>query len=215
VNTEELNQPRINVKMNIDIEPDFTSIKPLTASTTGRNGSKSLSRGIRPGSSSQFFSPTTTNTPGGTRPISRQYQRKAGDGKINLDEDEEDYETAEYQFTNLRTEIIKLLGGQEMKPKRMIKSASGASGPNKRPTSISGPTQPVTDFTVRPSTVTGARKIGIDVIQSVYAQRRPLKYQLKKFNDIFEESSFENGDGLEEHLLKNELIKMRQNDAPE
>jgi hypothetical protein len=204
----------MNVKMNIDIEPDF-SHKPLTASTTGRNGSKSLSRGFRPNSSSQFFSPTTTNTPGGTRPISQQYPRRNVDSKTNL-EDEEDLETGEYQYSNLRNEIMKLLSGEEPKPKRMIKSATMAGGSYKRPSSISSQPKPVTDFNIRPSTVSGARKLGNDVIQSAYAQRRPpTKYQLKKFNDIFEESSFENGEGLEEHLLKNDLNKIRQNEGGE
>lgn len=203
----------MNVKMNIDIEPDYFSQKPHTASTTtGRNASKSLSRGFRNNNSSQFFSPTTTNTPGGTRPISTQNLKRRNDSKEQF-EDDEDYETAEYRFTNLRTEIVKLLSGEEPKPLRIIKSASGAT--HKRPASLSMSNQPITEFNIRPATTSGNRKLGNDVIKSAYAQRKPRKkdYELK-VNDIFEESSFENND-LEENLLKNDLNRIRQSEPQE
>jgi hypothetical protein len=114
----------------------------------------------------------------------------------------EDVATTDYEFSNLRSDILKLMGADEKKTVRNIKSAV-----NLKPTSLSRPSSQKAGVNVRPLTTAGMMgKKGSEGNVRI----KSGKYELSHFDDIFEESGVENLANLEENLLKHDLIHIKE-----
>jgi len=134
------------------------------------------------------------------------------DDIVSLGDKSEEGNTTGYDdFTNLRSDILKALGGNEVrKPMRAVQSAVNIKAQRPQSQGIL-----IKQNEKRPSSnnYTGARKGGLYSGKKSLSGKSVLgdkKYQLNDLNELFDDSSVEGLISLEENLLKSEMQNMRE-----